>query len=205
MKTFAIIPAAGRSRRMGRPKLLLPWGTTTVIEHVLGVWRASRVDRVIMVVHPLDTRLAELATAAGAHVIGPTPPPSAMKESVRIALAFAAESRPQPSDAWLLAPADMPGLSAATIDALIDAYEAGLRRGGQASQIWAPRCRGKRGHPVLLSWSLADEVPRLAAHEGLNALVGRHPVEYVEAAEDSVFEDFDTPEDYERLRARHGL
>jgi CTP:molybdopterin cytidylyltransferase MocA len=35
MQTFAIIPAAGRSVRMGQPKLLLPWGQTTLLEHVL--------------------------------------------------------------------------------------------------------------------------------------------------------------------------
>lgn len=205
MQSFAIIPAAGRSQRMGQPKLLLPWGHVTVIEHVLGVWRASRVDRVIIVVHPLDTRLAELATAAGAEVIRPTTPPSEMKESVRIALEAETQYRPQPTDAWLLAPADMPGLSTATIDAVIGAYEAGLDRDVQAAQIWAPRCRGRRGHPVLFSWSLADAVPRLAAHEGLNALLTRHAVEHVEAAEDSIFEDLDTPEDYDRLRARYGL
>src|SRR5258706_9753083 len=33
-----IILAAGRSRRMGRPKLLLPWGSTTVLGHLLRQW-----------------------------------------------------------------------------------------------------------------------------------------------------------------------
>ena len=31
----AIILAAGRSRRMGQPKMLLPWGETTVLGHVI--------------------------------------------------------------------------------------------------------------------------------------------------------------------------
>ena len=58
--SFAIIPAAGRSQRMGEPKLLLPWGQSTIIEHVLAVWCASRVEAVVMVVHPDDVRPAEL-------------------------------------------------------------------------------------------------------------------------------------------------
>ena len=61
MRSFAVIPAAGRSQRMGQPKLLLPWGRTTVIEHVLGVWRASRVTHTVIVVHPDDKFLAELS------------------------------------------------------------------------------------------------------------------------------------------------
>ena len=31
-RSFAIIPAAGRSVRMGRQKLLMPWGDATLIE-----------------------------------------------------------------------------------------------------------------------------------------------------------------------------
>ena len=41
-RSFAVVPAAGRSRRMGRPKLLLPWGESTIIQQVLGAWRASQ-------------------------------------------------------------------------------------------------------------------------------------------------------------------
>ena len=38
----AIVPAAGRSQRMGRPKLLLPLGARPVVEHVLRAIGASR-------------------------------------------------------------------------------------------------------------------------------------------------------------------
>ncbi|NOY98656.1 MAG: NTP transferase domain-containing protein, partial [Chloroflexi bacterium] len=31
----AIVLAAGQSRRMGQPKMLLPWGRTTVLGHVV--------------------------------------------------------------------------------------------------------------------------------------------------------------------------
>jgi len=203
MQAFAIIPAAGRSQRMGQHKLLLRWARSTVIEHVIGVWRASRVNRVVMVVHPLDERIAELGTAAGAHVIRPPTPPEEMKESVQIALEFVSRLRPEPTDAWLLAPADMPGLAAATIDHLIGAYESSLDRGIQASQAWVPRRGLRRGHPVLFPWSMAERVPSLATHEGLNALVDRNPVHYVDVAEDAIVEDLDTPEDYQRLRARY--
>ena len=92
MQSFAIIPAAGRSQRMGQPKLLLPWGERTIIEHVLGVWRASRVTQVVLIVHPQDARLAELGRGCGAVVVQPADAPREMKVSVQIGLAHVARA-----------------------------------------------------------------------------------------------------------------
>ena len=51
--TFALIPAAGRSRRMGRPKLALPLAGRSVLEHVVGALQQAGVityehDRVMI-------------------------------------------------------------------------------------------------------------------------------------------------------------
>ncbi len=203
MRTFAILPAAGRSQRMGQPKLLLPWRGGTVIEHVLCVWRDSGVEQVVMVVHPLDDRLAELGAAGGAHVVRPETPPPDMKASVRLGLQWVATAGPLPCDAWLLAPADMPGLTATAIASLVAAYGASVSNGESSAPIWVPSYRGRRGHPVLFGWSMAAEVAHLAEGEGLNALLARHVVREVEMADPSICEDLDTPADYDRLRANY--
>jgi molybdenum cofactor cytidylyltransferase len=156
-------------------------------------------------VHPDNGRLAELGSKGGAHVVRPETPPSDMKESVRLALEFAASFEPAPTDAWLVAPADVPGLATTTIDRLIAGYEAAVAQEGAPKRIWAPQCQGRRGHPVLLPWSLAAEVARLAPDQGLNSLVDRGPVEYVEVAPDALGDDVDTPADYNRLRERYGI
>jgi molybdenum cofactor cytidylyltransferase len=206
MQTFAIIPAAGRSVRMGQPKLLLPWGQATVLEHVLATWAASRVERVILVAHPDDIEIVALGAAAGAHVVRPSIAPSEMKVSVQLALDYISEFAPHSSDAWLLAPADMPGLTAGTIDSLVGAYESNLvSEPGAAPRIWAPRHGSRRGHPVLFPWALSQEVAELGPDQGINTLVARHEVTHVEATADAILEDLDTPEDYERLRSRYGL
>lgn len=199
MQTFAVIPAAGRSQRMGKPKLLLPWADSTVIEHLLAAWRASAVDRVVVVVHPDDAQLAEISRRCGATVVQPQTPPAEMKQSVQIALAHIdAESHPSQTDAWLLAPADMPTLARSTIDRLVEAYRA------EPPAIWAPVADERRGHPVLFPWSLAAEVARLGADEGVNVLLARHPVHTIRAEAASILEDLDTPEQYEQLRRRTG-
>ncbi len=202
MRTFAIIPAAGRSQRMGQPKLLLPWRNSTIIEHVLAAWRASQVSRVLMVVHSADQQLADIGRNGGAIVIQPEIPPREMKVSVHLALEYLKEHfQPRTNDAWLVAPADLPGIRTDTIDRVISAYAASLGTTTLAMHIWAPNRAGRRGHPVLFPWSLADQVERLATDEGINALLSRSPVESVDV-ESLGDDDLDTPEDYERLRAQ---
>jgi molybdenum cofactor cytidylyltransferase len=199
MQTFAIIPAAGRSQRMGRPKLLLPWGDSTILERVLATWRASRVDHVVVVVHPSDDEIARRCTAVNAEVVRPEVPPAEMKDSVALALDRIAAWRPGATDAWLMAPADMPGLAVRTIDELVHHYQAALQSVDALPSIWAPRHQGRRGHPVLFPWSMAAEVSQLAPGEGINALLARHEVRHLETDAPAI-DDLDTPEDYERLR-----
>lgn len=197
---FAIIPAAGNSTRMGAPKLLLPISGGTMIEATLAAWRASRVDKVVVVVRTDDQELAIVCRAQGADVVLPPVAPPEMKDSVQYGLRhIEANFAPTDEDAWLLAPADMPYLSSRVIQALISAFTPNRQT------VLVPTLGGKRGHPVLFPWTLAAEVFSLPAAEGLNVLRLRHesqevPCDSIEPAGGSAFGDIDTPEDYQRLR-----
>lgn len=203
MRAFGIIPAAGHSVRMGRPKLLLPWDGTTVIQTVLREWLASRVDRVVLVIRSNDAALAaacdeQAQSAAGRLVVvRPELDPPDMKASVAAALDWLARhEHPMPDDAWLFAPADLPTLRRESIDGLLAAATA------TPGQVWAPEQGGKRGHPALFPWSLAPEVARLAPDEGLNRLLDLHPIRLLADATSESLADLDTPDDYARLTAR---
>ena len=58
-RSFALIPAAGHSLRMGQPKLLMPVEGRPLILHMLAAWQASKVERVVVVVRPDDEQLAD--------------------------------------------------------------------------------------------------------------------------------------------------
>jgi len=191
---FAVIPAAGRSARMGTPKLLLRWGDRTLLEHVLEAWRRGGIERRIVVSHRDDRELAALARQAGAEVVIPETPPPEMKFSVQYALEhIAARDKPSENDAWLLAPADMPSLDAEVIRAVCAAAPA------HPGKIVAPAHEGRRGHPVLFPWPLAAEVRQLGPEEGINRLLQRHPVLELPVSAATILQDVDTPEDYRRL------
>jgi molybdenum cofactor cytidylyltransferase len=194
-RSFAIVPAAGSSVRMGRPKLLLPWKDRTVIECLLSAWQTGGVTYTIVISRPDDVQLASLARSAGAEVAVPPVPPPEMKDSVRFGLEFIAERyKPEPCDVWLLAPADMPQLSVAVIQQLLSAHDP------DHPHILMPVNAGKRGHPALFPWGLAEEARALQTDEGVNAISKKHGWIPVPVTEPWIHGDLDTPEDYERQR-----
>lgn len=199
VRSFAVIPAAGLSRRMGRPKLLLPWGDQTVIEAVLDAWQRSNVSHCVVVVRPGDAELARVCAGCSVDLVVPPEPPPEMKLSVSAGLAhIASRYRPQPGDVWLLAPADMPQLTPQRIDRVLSAHDP------RDPAIIAPTFQGRRGHPVLFPWPLAKRVERLGAEEGVNALLDQAPTRALACDAWGELSDLDTPEDYRRLRSESG-
>jgi molybdenum cofactor cytidylyltransferase len=198
--TFAVIPAAGKSTRMGRPKLALPLGGSTVLEVVLGTLRRSGVEHVLVVLAPHVADLAPLARAAGADVLLLPGETADMRATVEHGLSHLEEVfHPKPEDDWLLVPADHPTLEPAVVRQLIEA-----RRAHPGRSILVPTFEGQRGHPTLIGWKHAAGIRDLPAGQGLNVYLRRTAAEALEVpvASASILCDLDTPADYERLQGR---
>ncbi len=205
---FALIPAAGHSRRMGTPKLLLPLHGRPLVAHAIEGWERSRVERIVVVARPGDEELIgllrSLESPKAIDIVVPEVPPPDMKASLQAGLAHLRNTcEPGEGDAFLVAPADIPLLSTAIIDRLIEHH----RSNPSGEIILAPSIAGQRGHPVLLAWSLAAEVFRLEANEGLNAIFERRrvtelPCDDLVAGRADAFFDVDTPAEYEEM-AKH--
>jgi molybdenum cofactor cytidylyltransferase len=201
-RLFAVIPAAGLSRRMGQPKLLLPWQGRTVVEHLLAALAHPRVVARCVVCRRSDTDLARVVKRAGAQVIQPAVDPPEMKDSVLAALdEIEQQWHPTPDEGWVLCPADQPLLPPGILEPLVAAWDSG------SADVVIPRHGGRKGHPVLFRWRLLDEIRNLGPDEGLNALV-RHParlVEFVDLDAPGILVDLDTPEDYARWQSEGGV
>jgi molybdenum cofactor cytidylyltransferase len=189
-RSFAVVPAAGTSARMGAPKLLLPLGGRAIIERVLASWTGSRVTRTVVVVRPGDEALLERCRAMAVDVVVPRRAPADMKASVVAAIEHIESTySPAAADTWLVAPADMPALASEAIDAVLDAYDVAN------PTATAPTFEGRRGHPLLMPWGVAADVAALRPDEGVNALARRLPMREVAWADRSILHDVDTPED----------
>lgn len=178
---------------MGKPKLLMPWRDQTIMDHVLGAWTESRVDHVIVVMRKDDHPLRQVCSRWPVEVVRPERHPADMKASIQVALRHIdCAYDPSASDLWMVAPADLPRLSAELINAVADAAR-------DRDGIVIPQFGGHQGHPVAFPWGLASEVFSLAANEGLDRLIARHAAFHLALPAEDRVEDVDTPEDYRRL------
>src|SRR5262245_9747281 len=151
----AVVPAAGKSQRMGRPKLLLPLGNRRVLEHVLDALQQSPVDRMLVVISPGSNELLELTRQfEQVEVVQLVHPTQDMRATIVAGLShiesMSLESR-RP-DAFLVALADQPTVSPRVIQSLVDTF----RR--DRPSIVVPTHNGKNGHPTLFAWTMLEQI-----------------------------------------------
>ncbi|MEJ5237983.1 MAG: nucleotidyltransferase family protein [Limisphaera sp.] len=194
MRTCGILLAAGRARRMGQPKLLLPWGHSTVLATVADAFLGAGLDPVLVVVGPGSEALRAALTGRPVRFVENPDPEGEMLRSVRCGLSAA----PKDADAFAVSPADLPGLTAELIRGLLTGHE---RLGGK---ITVPVWQGRRGHPLIFAAELRAEVLSRFDGVGLRGLLEAHAAEVREwpAPDASPLLDLDTPEDYARGLAR---
>jgi molybdenum cofactor cytidylyltransferase len=184
----AIVLAAGQSRRMGRPKMLLPFGHKTLIAHVVDQIIPA-VDQTI-VVTPIQTNIADALGDRPVTMVPNPKPDGDMLSSVRCGL----RALPNESRAVLIAIGDQPAITTTLITEMIRALDLSNRT------IIIPIHQGRRGHPLLFSAIYRDEILTRFDDTGLRGLLQSHPTDFFElpCPTDSILSDMDTPEDYQR-------
>ena len=186
----AIILAAGRSRRMGAQKVLLPFAGRTVIGHIAGEILRSPVGQTLVVVGQDAARIAEALGGRPVTLVTNPDPGGEMLSSVRCGL----RAIPQDCEAVLVALGDQPTITADLVGRMIEVYRAWGRG------IVVPVYGGKSGHPVLFSARYRQEILTRYDDVGLRGLRRAHPDDVFELgeADPSVLGDMDYPEDYRR-------
>ncbi len=189
----AVVLAAGRSRRMGEEnKLLSPIAGRPMVAHAVEAALRSRADPVVVVTgHDGEAVRAALAGLDVRFVDNPDYA-AGMSTSLRAGLA----ALPEDIDGAVICLGDMPRVSAALIDRLIESFDADAGRA-----ICVPCHRGRRGNPVLWAARFFPEMARLSGDRGARRLLVAHDASVHEVAweDDGVLIDVDTPEMLARL------
>lgn len=199
----AIVLAAGASRRMGRPKPLLPWRDTILLQHELAVLEGAGIHRVVVV---LGARAQDVRRVVGADprlVFNARWGTGRATSLARGAHALRAALRGAPPEAILVQNVDQP-TTAEVIDCLLEAWRSS---GAEAVQPVYRDAAGEEhgGHPVLLSGDLLPALLDVSdATEGLRGVLDGRRVERVGIDDPTVALDLDTPEAYEAARAALG-
>ena len=191
---FGLIPAAGRSRRMGQHKLLLPWKDGRVIDAVISAWTDSDVQESVFVVRNDDVELQQAIAGSELRTCVLERETADMKETIQHGLALIKELwNPDSDDACLIAPADLPKFSSQLLNQVANAVD-------QQKKIVVPYFGGKSGHPVAFPWLATDAIFHLAPDQGIDALLQNSDLYCLELPASDRVRDIDTPEEYERER-----
>lgn len=188
----AILLGAGLSKRMGRQKLLLPFGGRTVIETVMDNLRGAGIARICAV---LSREVAEALPPlpAGVEARVNEAPERGQSSSLAIGLEMLGEGRD-----FCIMLADLPLAAPEAIAALARRFEALPSE----KTLLAPCRSGVFGHPMFYRAVWRERFRTAQGDAGGRKIVALYEPEIERAeAPDCHFKDMDTPEDYaERVK-----
>lgn len=198
MKAVAgLVLAAGASRRMGRPKQLLPLAGRPLLQHVLDAAAGSRLGEIVVVLgHEAEAVAAAVRLPARARVV--RNPEYAEGQSTSLRRGLVATAEDAVAVAVLLG--DQPEITSDVIDAVVAAFEEGGARA--ARPVWRDaEGRARPGHPVVLGRELWPTLMELDGDRGARELFAGQPQWLREVAMAGVPPaDVDDDEDYRRAR-----
>jgi molybdenum cofactor cytidylyltransferase len=188
-----LVLAAGGSKRLGRPKQLLPYGSATLLDHVLDTARACRFDQLLCVIGGGADDVRGAVRFDGVGVVENRDFGEGCSSSIAAALG-AVDAR---SELLVLTLGDQPGVTAAAV--------AELLAGRGEAPIAACGYTDGRGHPLAFSRVLFAELGALHGDKGVWKLLDRHAGEAVDVPVDGpIPRDVDTWEDYEAVLREAG-
>lgn len=193
-----LIVAAGRSERMGRPKLNLAWGDTTVLGQVIRALAEGGVMRVFIVINPLRKPVIPdgLPDIEINWIENPAAETSEMLTSIQTGLS----ALPGDVQYALICLGDQPTIRPDVVQTMLNA----LHASGQ--KLVFPSYRFRRGHPWGVHREHWTEICVLSSTDTVRSFIQPHAdsIHYVNFDMDPP-EDMDTPEMYEHLKKVSGL
>ena len=186
-KLAAAILAAGESRRMGRPKALVPFEGLTFVEHLLQATNHPRVGIVRVVLGAnAESIQAELELDQEIVVVNQD-----WQQGQLSSIQSAIRSLPADQTAGLLlCPVDHPLISTQLVSRLIAEFDSDRKL------IVVPTHQGRRGHPVIFHASLYAELLDASPTVGARQVVWAHPdaIAEIETDEAGVILNLNDPE-----------
>jgi molybdenum cofactor cytidylyltransferase len=191
----AVVLAAGKSERLGRPKPLLPTGNgTPFLAAILETMTGTAVDEVRVVVGYEAEQVIDVGGLVRHVIVHNREFERGMLSSVQAGI----RALPSGTTAFLVWPVDQPLVRADTVDRIIEAWKS------QHAPVVVPTYQGKRGHPTLFSAKLSAELLRAPEDQGARAVVHAHEKNLVEVEVDDpgILTDIDTPQAYRKAFGR---
>ena len=187
----AIILAAGESKRMGQPKMLLPWGNRTVLTHVISVFQNAGLDDILVITGGARKQVEGLISKLNVRTIHNADYAQAdMLSSIQCGIRALT---PQ-TQAILIGLGDQPQVQEGTVQRVCEEFIE------TKSNIVVPSYQMHRGHPWLVARLLWDGLLGMKSpqtpRDFLNA--NQSEIRYINVNDPNILADLDTPEDYHK-------
>jgi molybdenum cofactor cytidylyltransferase len=189
VKCAGLLLAAGKSTRMGSLKALLPWEGTTLLQFQLTQLERSMIDQIIIVLGYESNKLLPYAKESSAHLVWNPDYEKGKTESIKAGV----RAIENDVDCFIITSVDQP-VNHFLLDALI------LQFRQAKANIIIPVYNEKRGHPILLSSNIRDEILQLNEEtHGLKAILQNRNDEISEliVEDHSILFNFNNKKDYE--------
>jgi len=195
------ILAAGESRRMGSPKLCLPWKDTSVLGHLLIQWRKAGADK-ILVIHPPDQEASVVRELDRLGVPASERTPTLAFERGMMGSVVTAADRAAQAPALthlVIALGDQPHLRPETLRAFLQLC---AESPGKLVRVVHA---GKPGHPLALPTSLFADLSTTSCAT-LRDFLGQQEIPGADltTSDSGVLIDMDTPQDYDQVSRSAG-
>jgi len=183
-----LVLAAGGSRRLGRPKQLLPYGGGTLLGHVVGVARSCPFDQLVVAIGGAADDVRAAVDLRDVDVVVNDAYGEGCSSSIAAALEVVR------GDVLVLMLGDQPGVTAQTVAALL--------AGRGDAELAVCRYDDGRGHPIAFARSVFGDLATLHGDKGVWRLLDRGGDAVAEVRVPGPIPlDVDTPEDYEAVLA----
>lgn len=186
----AIVLAAGESRRMGRPKPLLPFEGTTFLGQIISVLAASDIDAITVVLGAEADQVTESVDLSDVRAVVNK---DYQKGQLSSLVAAMVGIHPQ-TDAILLCLVDHPFITTQVVDAIANKFAE------TSGRIIVPVFNSHRGHPTLFARPLFGQLLNAPEDRGARHVLYSNESEVLEleTSDSGILIGIDTPEDYAR-------
>ena len=174
---------------MGRPKMALPWGDSTVLGAVLRAVASAGIEDIRVVTGAASDVVEPLCVGvAVTTVLNADYDRADMLSSIQAGL----RSVPEAVEAALIVLGDQPQIEVDTIRRVVEAYR------HSTPLLVVPSHRMRRGHPWLVDRGLWQELLELGRNDTARRFLSQHDgeIKYVEIDSETIHKDLDTPDDY---------
>jgi molybdenum cofactor cytidylyltransferase len=177
---------------MRQPKMLLPWGGTTVLGRVIEMLKAAGLDDLLVVTGGAHEQVEAIVRGLAQVVFNAKYANSGMLGSIQCGLGAV---KPK-ARAALICLGDQPQIQVGSVQAILQEYET------TGASLIIPSYQKKRGHPWLVARKWWGEILEMKPPASPREFLKRHAkdIKYIDVDIPGILADLDTPEDYLKSR-----